>query len=120
MKKHFIPLALLLLAACLIGCGAGAGADKAGAEDALCTYTVSCQGEDGAGIAGVMINFCTDSACTPVISGEGGAAVFTGAPEAYHVQIVSIPAGWEPEGPTEWTAEAKSQDFTISFREAGK
>ena len=72
------------------------------------------------GLAGVMINFCTDSACTPVTSGEDGAAVFTGAPEAYHVQVIRIPEGWELEGNGEWTTEARSQDFAISFREAGK
>ena len=117
MKKIRILLALLLLAVCLAGCG---GAGKSAEKEALCTYTVSCQGEDGAGIADVMINFCTDSACTPVTSGEDGAAVFTGAPAQYHVQIIRIPEGWALEGQAEWTTEAKSQDFAISFREAGK
>ena len=74
MKKISLLLALLLLSVCLVGCG---GAGKSAEKEALCTYTVFCQGEDGAGLAGVMINFCTDSACTPVTSGEDGAAVFT-------------------------------------------
>ena len=115
MKKISLLLALLLLAVCLAGCG---DAGKSAAKEALCTYTVSCRGEDGSGVAGVMINFCTDSACTPVTSGEDGAAVFTGAPEQYHVRIIRIPEGWELEGDEEWTTEAASQDFAISFREA--
>ena len=67
MKTIRILRALLLLSVCLAGCG---GAGNSAEKDALCTYTVSCRGEDGAGVAGVMINFCTDSACTPVTSGE--------------------------------------------------
>lgn len=117
MKKISLLLALLLLAVCLVGCG---DAGKSAEKEALCTYTVSCRGEDGSGVAGVMINFCTDSACMPVTSGEDGAAVFTGAPEAYHVQVIRIPEGWELEGDEEWTTEARSQDFVISFREVGK
>ena len=115
MKKISLLLALLLLAVCLVGCG---DAGKSAEKEALCTYTVSCRGEDGSGV--VMINFCTDSACMPVTSGEDGAAVFTGAPEAYHVQVIRIPEGWELEGDEEWTTEARSQDFVISFREVGK
>ncbi len=116
MKKLTLLLALLLLSLCLTGCGGVGGSAE---EPALCTYTVSCRGLDGRGLAGVMINFCTETTCTPVSSGEDGNAVFTGAPEAYHVQIIRIPEGWELEGQAEWTTEAGDQDFSISFREAG-
>ena len=109
MKKLAMLTALLLLLCCLWGCG--------GKES---SYTVSCRVEDGTPVAGVMINFCTDTACSPVISGEDGNAVFTGAPEEYHVQIVKIPAGWELVGEAEWTTEAESQSYRVTFREAAK
>ena len=58
--------------------------------------------------------------CSPVLSGESGEAVFSGAPEQYHVQVVQIPAGWELVGAEEWATEPSDQEFWISFREAGK
>lgn len=120
MKKLSMLLALLLLLCCLAGCGgAGKSADQRDAEG-LCTYTVSCLGQNGERVEGVMINFCTDSMCTPVISDEQGEAVFTGPAEAYHVQIVTVPEGWELAGEEEWITEPCSQSFRISFREVGK
>ena len=109
MKKLALLPALLLLC-CLLGCGT--------AKESR--YTVSCRGEDGSPVAGVMINFCTDTACSPVTSGEDGNAVFTGTPEEYHVQVVRVPAGWELLGEAEWTAGPESQSFTLTFREAAK
>lgn len=120
MKKISMLLALLLLLCCLTGCsGAGKSADQTDAEE-LCTYTVSCQGQNGERVEGVMIIFCTDSMCTPVTSDTRGEAVFTGPAEAYHVQIVTVPEGWESAGEEEWTTEPCSQSFRISFREVGK
>ena len=109
MKKMGMLLALLLLCG-LLGCGAARET----------SYTLSCRGEDGSPVAGVMINFCTDTACSPVLSGEDGNAVFTGAPEEYHVQVVRVPEGWELLGETEWTAGPESRSFALRFREAAK
>ena len=109
MKKMGMLLALLLLCG-LLGCGAARET----------SYTLSCRGEDGSPVAGVMINFCTDTACSPVLSGEDGNAVFTGAPEEYHVQVVRVPEGWELLDEAEWTAGPESQSFTLSFRGTGK
>lgn len=122
MKKLILPLALLLLLSCLTGCGeAGKSAEHTDAEEAaLCTYTVICQGQEGESVEGVIINFCTDSMCSPVTSDEQGEAIFTGAAEAYHVQIVKVPEGWDLAGEEEWTTEPNSQSFRITFREVGK
>ncbi len=109
MKKLVLLMALLLVLCCLTGCGAKES-----------RYTVSCRGEDGAPVAGVMVNFCTDTACSPVTSGEDGNVVFTGAPEEYHVQVVRVPAGWELLSEAEWTTGAESQSFALTFREAAK
>ena len=127
MKKWTLLPVLLLALCCLFGCGTKGeqtgedtppAAKESGGEN--CSYTVSCRGEDGTPVAGVMINFCTDTACSPVISGEDGSAVFTGAPEEYHVQIVKIPADWELLGEAEWTAGPGSESYSVTFREAGR
>ena len=110
MKKLVLLAALLLSLCCLLGCGA--------AKES--SFTLSCRGEDGSPVAGGMINFCTDTACSPVLSGEDGNAVFTGAPEEYHVQVVRVPEGWELLGEAEWTAGPESRSFTLTFREAAK
>ena len=115
MKQIAVLLALLLLSGCLTGCGSGAAE-----EPALCTYTVHCRSEAGDALEGVMLNFCTDSACSPVFSGASGEAVFSGAPDRYHVQVVRIPEGWELDGAAEWITEPCDQVFRISCREAGK
>lgn len=83
-----------------------------------CTYTVYCYDvDDGAEVSGVVVNFCTDTTCTPVSSAEFGAAVFTGAPEAYHVQIVKIPEGWRLVDAAEWTTSPYDETFWIGFEE---
>ena len=114
MKKVLVcvsalAVALSLFAAC--GKTGGDGPD-------VCTYTVYCYGaENGEEIGGVVINFCTDTACTPVTSAEGGAAVFTGPPANYHVQIVKIPAGWKlAQEETEWETGPCGETYRIPFR----
>jgi hypothetical protein len=104
-------LALALLLACLAGCGGEAAAEE-------CTYTVRAVDSKGQGLAGVIVNFCTDTACVPVTTDETGSAVFTGPGSEYHVQVVKTPAGWQAEGDTEWLTEARDQSFLLRFAEA--
>ena len=40
------------------------------------------------------VSFCTDDACTTVIADENGVATFTGAPYAYHIQVIAVPEGY--------------------------
>ena len=85
------------------------------------SYTVRCRGaENGEAIAGVILNFCTDTACTPVTTSEEGGAVFVGPPARYHVQIVRVPDGWQPAGEAEWTTEPYGETFWIPFTEVGE
>ena len=88
----------------------------------VCTYTVYCYGaENNEDVEGVVINFCTDTACTPVTSAAQGAAVFTGPPAKYHVQIVKIPEGWElAQDAAEWDAEPFGEVYWIPFTATGK
>ena len=128
MKHLSVFLALLLLLGCLTGCGSPqtgkndappSGTDK---DPGLRSYTVCCYDADnGEAVEGVVINFCTDTACTPVTSGEDGTAVFTGPPANYHVQIVRIPAGWKlAQEETEWYTESFGETCRIPFAEVGE
>lgn len=91
-------------------------------DPGVCTYTVYCYGaEHYEDVEGVVINFCTDTTCTPVTSDESGAAVFTGPPARYHAQIVKIPEGWElVGGDAEWTTEPYGETWWIGFKETDK
>lgn len=91
-------------------------------DPGVCTYTVICYGVDNyEGVDGVVINFCTDTSCSPVASSAQGPAVFKGAPASYHVQIVQIPEGWAlADGAAEWTTEPYGETWWIGFRETGK
>lgn len=126
MKRLSLLLGLLLLLGCLTGCGTqqqDPGTTEPPASGAeVCTYTVYClAAENGEGIEGVIVNFCTDDACTPVTSGEDGAAVFTGPPMRYHVQIVKVPAGRTlAQEETEWYTEACSETYRVHFAEVGE
>ncbi len=98
------------------------GADN---DPGVCTYTVQCcvkeAGGELTGVAGVVINFCTDTACTPVTTDENGAAVFTGPPAKYHVQIVRVPEGWKPaQEETEWDTGPSGENYRISFTRTGE
>jgi hypothetical protein len=70
-------------------------------------------------IEGVVINFCTDSACTPVTTDADGLAVFTGMRYRYHVQVIKIPEGYEFVDPDEYDLEPYDQNFSIMLRKVG-
>ncbi len=91
-------------------------------DPGVCTYTTYCYGvENYEDVEGVVVNFCTDTTCTPVTSAESGAAVFTGPPTRYHAQIVRIPEGWElASGQSEWTTEPYGETYWIGFKETDK
>ncbi|MBQ6431501.1 MAG: TlpA family protein disulfide reductase [Oscillospiraceae bacterium] len=87
----------------------------------LCTYYIYAYGAaDYADVEGVVINFCTDTTCTPVTTGADGAAVFTGVPARYHVQVVTVPDGWVLTGDSEWTTEPYSQIVWLPLQEDGQ
>ena len=90
-------------------------------DPAVCTYRVYCYNvADDGDVAGVLVNFCTDTTCTPVTSAELGCAVFTGPPDQYHVQVVKVPDGWELAGEGDLYTQPYGESFWIPFREADK
>lgn len=80
------------------------------------TYTVYVYDYNYQGVEGVVVNFCTDLTCTPVTSDAEGTAVFTGAPDRYHVQVIGIPEGMELLSDAEWYTEPYSQTFLVELR----
>lgn len=114
MKKIFVCVLSLVIALGLFtACG--------NHDPGLRTYTVYCYGAENAEeIAGVVIQFCTDTACTTVTSDAQGAAVFTGPPANYHVKIVTVPGGWEPaQEETEWDTGTSGEVYRLPFRATG-
>ena len=88
-------------------------------DPGVCTYTVYVY--DVATqemISGAVVNFCTDTTCTPVAAGEDGAAVFTGPPARYHVEIISVPEGFVPYYVNEFTTEPYGETYYVPYMEA--
>ena len=63
-------------------------------QPAGASYRVTLRDQDGAPVPGVVVNFCTDEACTQVTSDEKGVAAFAGALSEYHVQLLALPQGY--------------------------
>ena len=78
------------------------------------TYTVTFVDQDGAPVPGCIVNFCTDEACTPVIADESGVAVFTGAPYAYHLQVLKVPEGYAFDTSLELYTEESGGELTFT------
>ena len=90
-------------------------------DPALCSYTVIAYGSvNYEGVAGAVVNFCTDTSCTPVTTGEDGAAVFTGPPAKYHVQLVKLPEGMEAGGAVDFYTEPYNQVFWLPITEVSE
>jgi len=66
-------------------------------------------------VTDVVINFCTDTTCTPVTTAEMGRVIFTGHPAKYHAQIARAPEGWQLIDAGDWYTEPYSQTFRIPF-----
>ena len=149
MMKRLAVLLTAALLVCLWGCAAKAPADgvpsgtaapapgtsasepgtnasepeTGAAGEETVTYTVFAYGsEPSEGVKGVVFNFCTDTACWPVITSEEGKAVFTGPPARYHVQAAKCPEGWRlaQEADGEFYTEPYAQTFRIAFTASGE
>lgn len=73
--------------------GAAASAQESPQE---ATYALRFVDADGAPVAGVMVNICSDTFCfAPTVTGTDGVATFTGAPYAYEVHVLHAPTGYQ-------------------------
>ena len=84
-------------------------------EETESTYTVAFVDQNGDAVPGCVVNFCTDEMCAISFADEGGVAVFTGAPYAYHLRIIRVPEGYEFDADREYRTEAHSQSLTIAL-----
>lgn len=66
-------------------------------ESTLQAYTIHVTDQNGDPVAEAIVNFCTDTACTPVDSDENGLITFEGAPGKYHVQLIDLPEGYSSD-----------------------
>ena len=78
------------------------------------TYRVRFTDQYGSPVAGVAVNFCSDTTCRPVFSGSDGYAVYTGEPYNYHMQIIKVPKGYSFDRNAEYYTERKSSEYTLT------
>lgn len=57
-------------------------------------YILHLVDQNGQPVSGVMANFCTNTACSTMVSDEKGIISVGGAPEDYHVQLLKAPEGY--------------------------
>lgn len=87
----------------------------------LCTYTIYAYGStDYEDIVGAVFTFCTDTACYPVTTAEFGKAEFVGPPAEYHIKLVSVPDGWQPDIEVDWTTNVYGETFWVPFSATGE
>lgn len=63
-------------------------------ESAPQAYIIHAVDQYGDPVPGVYVNFCTDTACALAAADENGLIAFDGAPDDYHVQLLSVPEGY--------------------------
>ena len=57
-------------------------------------YILHVVDQDSKPIEGVVVNFCTDAACTPQETDETGTITYKADPYKYHLQMVEVPDGY--------------------------
>ncbi len=76
-------------------------------------WTVLFLDQNGDAVPGCIVNFCSDTMCTPVVADENGVARFTGAPFAYHLQVLRVPDGYSFDTAQEYYTEVSGGSMTL-------
>ena len=80
------------------------------------TYTLRFVDADGAPVAGVMVNICSDTFCfAPTVTGTDGVATFTGAPYAYEVHVLHAPTGYQWDDTQTITLPAAGSEVVLTL-----
>lgn len=80
------------------------------------TYTLRFVDADGAPVAGVMVNICSDTFCfAPAVTGTDGVAAFTGAPYAYEVHVLHAPTGYQWDDTQTITLPAAGGEMVLTL-----
>ena len=77
------------------------------------TYAIRVVDQDGNGVAGAYVNICTDTTCEPAQTDDDGVITYVGAPQAYHLQLLTVPEGYSFDPDMEIYTEAASGEYTI-------
>ncbi len=92
----------------------GGGPREETGETASSAYTVKVVDQNGDPVPEVVVNFCTDTACTPKESDGDGIIVFSGEPYRYHLEIVDAPEGYTWDETFEAYTEEEYGTLTIT------
>lgn len=88
-------------------------------DDGKVTYTATVVDENGAAIAGAMVQICKE-ACMPTSTDESGVATWRVAEDDYKVSFLALPAGYTYSGEeTEFYFEDGQYDLTITLNSVG-
>ena len=96
---------------------AQAAETTAAATEEAGKYSVKVEDESGAPVAGVTIQFCTDSLCMTGKTDAEGIASFAQAPGSYTVHVLRVPDGYA-EDPAEYSTPEKPGTVNIVLKAA--
>lgn len=83
------------------------------------SYTVTVVDQNGDPVPGCVVNFCTEESCVPVIADESGIVSFSGEPYAYHLQVLSVPEGYDYTGSDDLFVKAEGDSLTVTLTKLG-
>lgn len=93
---------------------------ESGGSEETVSYTVSIVDQDGKPVPGCVVGFCTEESCVPIISDDNGRSVFNGAPYAYHLQLLSVPEGYDYTGADDLFVKPEGDSVTITVTGPGQ
>lgn len=96
---------------------AEAGADVA---SPYASYKLTFADEEGNPVEGVIANVCDDTSCQPMTSDENGVVEFQAVPFAYHIQVISVPEGYEFDTSAEYYTEEAGGEMSFTLTKAAK
>ena len=118
MKRPIALLLALCLTAALVGCGEAAAPTATAVPSAVKDgYRVLVTDEYGAPVAGVTVQFCSDSECMLGETDDSGVAAFEQAGGSYTVHLLRVPERYAPDD-TEYPAPAEPGLVTIVLHPA--
>ncbi len=79
-------------------------------------YLLHITDQYGSPVPGVTVNFCTDKACTALVSDENGLITFTAPAENYHVKLLKAPAGYSFDPDYELSTGAAAGEWRLVVR----
>ena len=79
------------------------------------TYTVTVLDQNGDPVAEAAVGFCLDTGCVPVETDENGVAVFSGAPNRYHIRVVDAPDEYDYPDDTDLYIGPESGEMTLTI-----